>query len=53
MIQELNLKAKDVVYFERNLEAVESARKNGILTHHYDKDKKDLAELKKFLENNL
>lgn len=53
MLQNLSLKSEEVIYFEHNLEAVESARENGILTFHYDKDKKDLDFLKKFLESNL
>lgn len=53
MLEKFNLKSEDVIYFEHNLEAIESARKNGILTHPYNKNKKDLVELKEFLENNL
>ncbi len=53
MFQKLNLKSENVIYFEHNLEAVESARKNEIPTYHYDKDKRDMLELKEFLESNL
>ena len=53
MLKEFNFRSEDVIYFEHNLEAVKSAIKNGISTYHYDKDKKDLIKLKKFLENNL
>ena len=47
MLEKLNLKSKDVIYFEHDLEAVESARKSNILTYHYDKDKRDLETLYK------
>ncbi len=53
MFLELSLKSDEVIYFEHNSEAVESARENGILTYHYDKDKKDIIKLKEFLESNL
>ncbi len=53
MLEHFSLKADEVVYFEHNVDAVTSARKVGIETWHYDKDKKDLEALKKFLENNL
>jgi hypothetical protein len=42
-----------VVYFEHNLDAVNSARSFWINTYHYDKDKKDLVELEKFLKENI
>ncbi len=48
-----DLSAGDVVYFEHNEEAVNSARSVGITTHHYNKDKKDLDVLKSFLNENL
>lgn len=41
------------MYFEHNEDAVKSARSVGIATHHYDKDKKDLVGLKKFIDENL
>lgn len=43
----------DVIYFEHNEEAVKSAQSVGIITYHYDKDKKDLEGLKMFLDKNL
>ena len=51
--KEYNLTAEDVVYFEHDEKAVESARSLWIKTHHYDKDKKDLDVLEKFLKENL
>jgi len=53
MLEHFNLKAKDVVYFEHNKDAVKSASSAGILTHYYDSDKRDLASLKRFLIENL
>ncbi len=53
MLGKFNLKPSNVVYFEHNPEAVKSAQSVGIKTHFYDKDKKDLKSLKRFLDNNL
>ena len=53
MLKHNGLKAEGVVYFEHKLEAVESARSVGIKTLYYDANKKDLDELKKFLDENL
>jgi len=43
----------DVVYFEHNADAVKSAESVGITAYNYDKDKKDLEALKKFLDESL
>ena len=53
MLENFNLKFSDLVYFEHNKEAVDSARKNGIETFFYDKDKKDLKSLGEFLKKAL
>ena len=53
MLKHFNLDAKDVIYFEHNEDAVKSAQSVGIITYHYDKDKKNLVELKKFIDENL
>jgi len=53
MLQKFNLDAKDVIYFEHNPDAVKSAQSVGITTFYYDNDKKDLAALKKFIDENL
>ncbi|MDD5732107.1 MAG: HAD-IA family hydrolase [Patescibacteria group bacterium] len=53
LLKHFDLKPSDVVYFEHNENAVKSARSVGIVTYHYDKDKKDLAELKKFIDENI
>ena len=52
-LQQHQLSTDDVIYFENNLEAVESARSTGIITHHYDPTLKDLESLKIFLDENL
>ena len=53
MLQHYDLVAKDVVYFEHKQDAVKSAQSVGIKTMFYDYDKKDYAELEKFLQENL
>jgi hypothetical protein len=47
------LTKEDVVYFEHNEVAVNSAKLVGIKTYHYDQDKKDLVTLKNFLFDSL
>ena len=53
MLGKFSLAPEDVIYFEHNLEAVESAKSRGIKTFHYDKEKKDLESLKVFIKSNL
>ena len=53
MLRHFNLDAKDVIYFEHNEDAVKSAQSVGIIAFHYDKDKRDLTALKKFIDENL
>lgn len=53
MLEHFNLDVSDVVYFEHNAEAVESAKSISINTYHYDKDKKDIDALKQFLDRAL
>lgn len=53
LLKRLNLTESDVVYFEHNAEAIESARSVGIESHHYDKEKRDLESLKQFLDSKL
>lgn len=48
-----NLKPDKVVYFEHNPDAVLSARKVGITSHHFNHERRDLNVLREFLENNL
>lgn len=53
MLENFGLDKEDVVYFEHNPKAVESAQSVGIKTHFFDYDKKDLVGLKDFLDSNL
>ncbi len=53
MLKHFNLQAKEVVYFEHNKDAVASAQSVGITSFHYEANKKDLTELKKFIDENL
>lgn len=53
MLEHFNLSKDDVVYFEHNPKAVESAQSVGINTYYYDFEKKDLVQLKKFLDDNI
>ena len=52
-LEKYNLNSNEVIYFEHNLEAVESAKSVWINTFHYDKNKKDLVNLEKFLRDNI
>ena len=52
-LDQYNLKAEDVVYFEHDIEAVKSAKSVGINSYFYDENKKDLVELDNFLKINL
>ena len=53
LLKKYNYKASDVVYFEHNAEAVESARSIGISTYHYNPEQHDLLALKTFLDVEL
>ncbi len=52
MLEYFNLDKANVVHFEHNEEAVESARSAGINSYHYDSEKRDLEALKSFLDKN-
>ncbi len=52
-LPKFGLTKDDVIYFEHNPKAVEIAESLGIKSYHYDADKKDLKELKNFLDKNL
>jgi len=52
-LEKNSLSKDDVIYFEHNLEAVESARSFWINTYHYNHIEKDISSLKDFLYNNL
>lgn len=53
MLKHFDLNADNVVYFEHNPDAVESARSVGITAYHFDHEKRDIDEIKKFLDDNL
>lgn len=53
MLKHFDLSKDDVIYFEHNIDAIKSAQSVGIKTYHYDPDRKDLDDLKKFLDENL
>lgn len=53
MLKHFGLNKNDAVYFENNLEAVQSAKSVGINAYHYDPIKKDLLSIKNFLTNNI
>lgn len=53
MLKHFGLKNDEVIYFEHNPDAIKSAESVGIKTFYYNKDKKDLEGLRKFLDDKL
>jgi FMN phosphatase YigB (HAD superfamily) len=53
MLAQYNLQANEVIYFEHDEGAVQSAQSIGIHTYHYNKDTKDLVALQKFIDDIL
>lgn len=53
MLENFGLNKDEVVYFEHNPKAVESAQSIGIKSYFFDYDRKDLVALKDFLDSNL
>lgn len=53
MLKHYGLSPGEVIYFEHDIGAVESAQSLGINTYHYNNDKKDLEGLKYFLDENF
>ena len=53
LLAHYGLKADEVIYFEHNVKAVESAQSIGIKAYHYDEEKRDMKELAKFLDESL
>ena len=53
MLKHFDLNKDDVVYFEHNIEAVESAVSAGINTYFYNDNEKDLNGLREFLDDTL
>ena len=52
-LNEHDLKAAEVIYFEHDPEAVESARSVGICSFNFDHKERNLDALKEFLDSNL
>lgn len=53
MLEHFNLEPEDCIYLEHNSDAVKSAQSVGITSYHYDHEKKDLKELRKFLDSHI
>ena len=52
LIHHYNTKNDELIYFEHNLDAVNSAKSLNIISYHYDPNK-PIKFLKEFLDNNL
>ena len=50
LLDHYKLTAEEVIYFEHNQKAVESAQSVGIESYFYDENKKDLQGLKDFID---
>lgn len=53
LLNKYNLQVEDVIFFEHNSDAAKTAESIGIKTLFYDHTKKDLVELKKFIDSSL
>ncbi len=53
LLAKYGLESEEVLCFEHNPVAVESANISGIKSYHYDNDQRDLVKLKRFLDQNL
>ena len=53
LLAKYGLKPEDVVYFEHNAKAADTARSVGVTTYFYDHTKEDMVALKQFLDENL
>jgi len=53
MLEQYGLNKGEVIYFEHDIKAVESAKSVGINSYFYDNDKKDLFALKNFIDSNI
>ncbi|MFA7193318.1 MAG: hypothetical protein WC087_00145 [Candidatus Paceibacterota bacterium] len=53
LLTEYDFSPEEVIYFEHNPSAVESAESIGIISYFYDPELKDLDALKSFLDENL
>jgi FMN phosphatase YigB (HAD superfamily) len=53
LLEHYKLYINDVIYFEHNAEAAETAKSVGIQTYFYDHTKQDMASLKNFIDESL
>ncbi len=53
LLEHYNLSPDDVIYFEHNAQAAQTAESLGICTYFYDHTKADISALKNFLDKNL
>lgn len=53
LLEKYELKTDNVIYFEHNAEAANTAQSVGIATYFYDHTKEDMEALKQFLDANL
>lgn len=53
LLAKYDLDPEDVVYFEHNAQAAETARSVGIATYSYDHTKEDMVALKQFFDEAL
>ena len=53
LFEKYRLTPNEVVYFEHNMVAVETAKSEGINTYFYDHTKEDMDALKQYLDKNL
>lgn len=53
LLNTYQLTADEIIYFEHNTDAIQSAQSLWITTHHYNKDEKDIEKLKEFIIQNL
>lgn len=52
LLEKYKIKPEDVIFFEHNRQAAETAESIGIKTFFYDHTKRDLKALKQFLDSN-
>lgn len=53
LLRHFNLRANEAIYFEHDPQAVKSAESVGIVSYHFDAEKRDLEALQGFLVKNL
>ncbi len=53
LLDHFDLRIDDVIYIEHNIDALNSAETVGIVSYHFDKDKRDLTALIEFITSHL